>query len=143
PSGVDRGIGSTDHRTNAVRKNSLGRACASRLVHCIAYLYAHVRIRAGKTARAVSIGIRTSPQRRLASGRRVALWRLGDQPALCAWLGAVLRGAKQLLADPGDERADPRGRLGVYADLPDLPGWRWRLHRGKTQEQNARGDRGA
>src|SRR5205823_1209428 len=102
--------------------------------------YAHVRRRAREASRAVSIGTRTSPQRRLASGRRVALWRLGNQPALCAGPGAVLRGAKQLLADPGDERADPRGRLGVYPDLPDLPGWRGRLHRGEAQEPDACGD---
>ena len=63
---------------------------------------------------------RTTAKRRMEAGRRAALRRLGHQPALRAGPGVLLRAGRELLAHRRDEPADPRRRLGVHADLPDL-----------------------
>ena len=76
------------------------------------------------------------------AGGGIALRRLGDQPAVCAGTGPAGRGANELLAHPGDERAGAVGGMGVFPDLPALSRRRRRLHRrAKSQPNPGRGRR--
>src|SRR5207237_4791696 len=78
--------------------------------------YAYIGKWPEQTGRAVAFGVGAPAQCELVSGRRIALWRLGDEPALCVRAGVLVCGADEFLADPADERIDPGGGVGVHAD---------------------------